>query len=164
MMFTVVEQSFAIDKLNEKKCYMLGKFAEVARKQADSRRQILFGDEIETQILSPNTTSGTYFVYTMGYTAFNLEHPVKLSLRSGNEMEGNASIGYLLQAKWYTVPLRPKGRRTHCGKDNWLEIKIGEFFNGEDDGVVEMRLWENEHGGWNNGLVVHGIELRPKDK
>ncbi|KAB1211988.1 hypothetical protein CJ030_MR5G004162 [Morella rubra] len=70
-------------------------------------------------------------------------------------MEGEASIGYLLPRKVSTVPLRPEGRLSHWRKDQWMEIEIGEFFNGQDDGVVVMRLWENEDPGWKSGLVVH---------
>ncbi|KAB1212096.1 putative F-box protein PP2-B12 [Morella rubra] len=86
---------------------------------------------------------------------------MKLSLRSGNEMEDDTSIGYLHSEK---ASGTREGRHPHRTEDKWLEIEIGEFFNGQDDHVVEMRWWEIEDGGWKHGLVVHGIELRPKEK
>ena len=48
--------------------------------------------------------------------------------------------------------------------DGWWEIELGEFFNGgEDDGrEVEMSVLEVEGGNWKGGLIVQGIEIRPK--
>lgn len=86
---------------------------------------------------------------------------LSLTLRSGNKMEGNASIGYLCSRK---ASGTPEGRHPHWREDEWTETEIGEFFNGQDDGVVEMRLREIEGGDWKSGLVIYGIELRPKEK
>jgi hypothetical protein len=47
-------------------------------------------------------------------------------------------------------------------EDMWMEIEIGEFFTDQVHGMVEMCLMEIENGNWKSGLVVHGIELRPK--
>lgn len=42
-----------------------------------------------------------------------------------------------------------------------MEIELGEFYNDEgDDGEVEMRL--REISDWKSGLIVEGIEVRPK--
>ncbi|GMH11398.1 hypothetical protein Nepgr_013239 [Nepenthes gracilis] len=47
--------------------------------------------------------------------------------------------------------------------DGWLEMKIGEFFTqNEDDAEVEMSMLETEAGNWKGGLIVEGIEIRPK--
>lgn len=47
--------------------------------------------------------------------------------------------------------------------DGWLELEMGEFFNGEDqDGVLKMRLRETENLHWKSGMVVQGIELKPE--
>jgi hypothetical protein len=55
----------------------------------------------------------------------------------------------------------------YCLKERgygWLEIKLGEFFNGgEDDGEVEMSVLEVKGGNWKGGLIVQGIEIRPKE-
>ncbi|KAJ4955796.1 hypothetical protein NE237_012579 [Protea cynaroides] len=48
--------------------------------------------------------------------------------------------------------------------DGWMEIEMGEFFNERgDDGEVEMRLKEVKFPWWQRGLIVEGIELRPKE-
>jgi hypothetical protein len=47
--------------------------------------------------------------------------------------------------------------------DGWLEIELGEFFNGgEDDREVEMSVLE-VNGNWKGDLIVQGIEIRPKE-
>lgn len=51
----------------------------------------------------------------------------------------------------------------HVRADGWFEVVMGEFFNesGSEDEVV-MNLLEIAGGHWKSGLVVEGIELRPK--
>ncbi|KAJ1413816.1 Phloem protein 2-like [Sesbania bispinosa] len=49
--------------------------------------------------------------------------------------------------------------------DGWWEIELGEFYNkGEDDKEreVEMGVCEVTSGDWKGGIVLQGIELRPK--
>ena len=46
-------------------------------------------------------------------------------------------------------------------KDGWPKIKLGEFYRDDgDEGEVEMKF--QEHKTWKWGLIVDGIELRPK--
>ena len=48
-------------------------------------------------------------------------------------------------------------------EDNWFEIEVGEFFIEEgEDMELEMTLMEVKAGHWKNGLIVEGIEIRPK--
>ncbi|KAF8394144.1 hypothetical protein HHK36_020350 [Tetracentron sinense] len=47
--------------------------------------------------------------------------------------------------------------------DRWMEIEMGEFFNDRgEDGEVEMSLTEVKGCNWKAGLVIEGIELRPR--
>ncbi|MED6156219.1 hypothetical protein PIB30_012496 [Stylosanthes scabra] len=47
--------------------------------------------------------------------------------------------------------------------DGWREIELGEFFNkGCEDKEMEMAVYEVKSGDWKGGLVVQGIEIRPK--
>jgi hypothetical protein len=48
--------------------------------------------------------------------------------------------------------------------DDWMELEMGEFFNGgaDDDGDVSISLTEKRGGHWKKGLVVYGIEIRAK--
>ncbi|KAF8689994.1 hypothetical protein HU200_041629 [Digitaria exilis] len=50
--------------------------------------------------------------------------------------------------------------------DGWAEVELGEFVvagDGEDDGgVVEVRLAEVDSRRWKRGLIVQGIEIKPR--
>ena len=47
--------------------------------------------------------------------------------------------------------------------DEWLEVELGEFFNdGQEDKELEMGVYEIKSGDWKGGLLVQGIEIRPK--
>ncbi|XP_059440268.1 putative F-box protein PP2-B12 [Corylus avellana] len=48
--------------------------------------------------------------------------------------------------------------------DGWLEIELGDFFNGgdDDDDEVEISVLEVKAGMLKSGLIVQGIEIRPK--
>ncbi|GLT68441.1 hypothetical protein SLA2020_406730 [Shorea laevis] len=176
-------RSFAIDKLSGKKCYMLGarelsiawgdnprywdwipsaelpvllqsRFSEVAHLLEVCWLEIR--GRIETNILSPNTRYGAYFIYTIEGHFHRLYIPAKVSIKFENENEGNATIAYLQP----DTPEEHDGQHPHRREDMWFEIEIGEFFNGQVDSVVEMHLI-GIAGNWKSGLVVHGIELRP---
>jgi hypothetical protein len=48
--------------------------------------------------------------------------------------------------------------------DGWLEIELGEFFCKEgEDRELEMSVQEVKGGDWKGGLIVEGIEIRPKE-
>ncbi|KAG5225167.1 F-box protein [Salix suchowensis] len=48
--------------------------------------------------------------------------------------------------------------------DGWLEIELGDFFCKEgEDGELEMNVQEVKSGNWKGGLIVEGIEIRPKE-
>ena len=52
----------------------------------------------------------------------------------------------------------PKARN-----DDWMELELGEFYIDEgDDGEVKIRLLEVKGGHWKRGLIIEGIEIRPK--
>ncbi|KAJ4969096.1 hypothetical protein NE237_015797 [Protea cynaroides] len=62
----------------------------------------------------------------------------------------------------YQQPLRDRPVPKERG-DGWKEIELGEFFNEKgEDGDVEMSLMEVKGGNWKGGLIIQGIELRPK--
>uniref|UniRef100_A0A804ITS5 F-box domain-containing protein n=1 Tax=Musa acuminata subsp. malaccensis TaxID=214687 RepID=A0A804ITS5_MUSAM len=47
--------------------------------------------------------------------------------------------------------------------DDWMELELGEFYIDEgDDGEVKIRLLEVKGGHWKRGLIIEGIEIRPK--
>ncbi|XP_042988783.1 F-box protein At2g02240-like [Carya illinoinensis] len=165
-------RSFAIHKWSGKKCYMLGarqidiawgdtsqywkwtslgdspilpksRFPAVAHLVRVCWLEIT--GRVQTKILSPYTTYGAYLIYTIANSFQGLGVPVKVS------------VGYIDGCQ--------EGRFPSKREDMWMEIEMGEFFNhGQDSRVVDMRLGEFEFLNWKSGLVIHGIELRPKEK
>ncbi|XP_042472860.1 F-box protein PP2-B10-like [Zingiber officinale] len=55
------------------------------------------------------------------------------------------------------------GRVPQLRNDGWMEIELGEFYNcGEEDKDVHVSLLEVKGGHWKIGLIIEGIEIRPK--
>ncbi|BAT87894.1 hypothetical protein LR48_Vigan10g159900 [Vigna angularis] len=50
--------------------------------------------------------------------------------------------------------------------DGWMEVELGDFFNGGGGGEeeVEIGVYEVKSGEWKGGILVQGIEIRPKNK
>nr|DAD23888.1 TPA_asm: hypothetical protein HUJ06_025351 [Nelumbo nucifera] len=49
--------------------------------------------------------------------------------------------------------------------DGWLEVEMGEFYTGRgEDGEVKLSVMEVKSGHWKYGLIIQGIELKPKEK
>ncbi|KAJ3689436.1 hypothetical protein LUZ61_018600 [Rhynchospora tenuis] len=47
--------------------------------------------------------------------------------------------------------------------DGWMEVELGEFYNKEgENSEVEMSFMEVKGRHWKRGLIVQGIEIRPK--
>ncbi|KVI07865.1 putative F-box protein PP2-B12 [Cynara cardunculus var. scolymus] len=140
---------------------------------------------INTSILSPNTTYAAYLVFKTTPKAYGFEYqPVEVSIgRHGDKCETRmayldpeAGLRRRLQprrriglfsrgpfANYAVVPpskeIGPKPR-----PDGWLEIKIGEYLNEQgDETELEMSVMEVKGGNWKSGLIIQGIEIRPKD-
>ncbi|KAA8548437.1 hypothetical protein F0562_000121 [Nyssa sinensis] len=115
-----------------------------------------------TQMLSQKATYASYLMFKMAEKYYGLD-PAKAYVRLVREVDENEA-----RDKAITVCLKSKGQ--HFGrlpkerKDGWMEIEIGEFFNVEGDaGEVEICLIEIKDLHWKSGLIVEGMELRPKE-
>ncbi|KAF5199454.1 F-box protein pp2-b10 [Thalictrum thalictroides] len=175
------KMSFNIDKKSGKKCFMIAakelaiiwgdtplywtwqphpdsRFAEVA--ELVDVCWLHIKGTIETRLLSPNTTYAAYIVVKFTDNAYGLErHPADVAVGFVGE-GGNASGSR-------TVHLNHKkasgGQFPSERGDGWMEIELGEFYNDQgEDGEVQMTLTETKGGHWKSGLIVQGIELRPK--
>lgn len=120
---------------------------------------------INTQILSPKTIYETYLVYKLANRSYGLVF-ARTSIRFDNERDDFPWV------ECNTVCIQPRKsvlnnqnvefRRNR--KDGWMEIKTGEFINdGGDDGELETRIMEIERLHAKSGLLVEGIEFRPKE-
>ncbi|KAK2974949.1 hypothetical protein RJ640_000726, partial [Escallonia rubra] len=146
------------------------------------------GGKIGTKLLSPETTYGAYLVFKLGEQPRGLDYSAKAVVRFARDREYEAEVGlgelgedgistvYLTSPEISRVRRRRRGiydmamrepeanaRLAQNRKDGWKEIELGEFFNDEgDDDYVKMRLMEIKHLHWKGGLIVEGIEVRPK--
>lgn len=61
-------------------------------------------------------------------------------------------------------PMRNTLRLCQDRGDGWMEVEMGHFFNdgGVDHGAVVFSLMEIDNYTSKSGLIVEGIELRPK--
>ncbi|KAK8684938.1 hypothetical protein V6N13_040952 [Hibiscus sabdariffa] len=170
--------SFQLEKWSGKKCYMLGaraltiiwgeepsywnwtsqphsRFPEVA--ELTSVWWLEVKGMIETTILSPNTKYAAYFVFQLrssGVIGFK-GIPVGLNV----SVNGIASS----QERRVSLDYRDEPRHVRERGDGWMEVEMGEFLNEYgDDGTVDFSLKEVA-GYYKKGLIIEGIELRPKD-
>ncbi|KAG6382515.1 hypothetical protein SASPL_157819 [Salvia splendens] len=48
--------------------------------------------------------------------------------------------------------------------DGWMEVELGECFVEEgQDGELEVSVMEVKGGNWKSGIIIQGIEIRPKE-
>lgn len=65
-------------------------------------------------------------------------------------------------ANW-DVPSLSKENGSEQRDDGWFEIEIREYFNGGGDTTeLELHVVKVNEGNLKTGLVIHGIEFRPK--
>ncbi|XP_009596287.1 F-box protein PP2-B13-like [Nicotiana tabacum] len=155
------------------------RFAEVAELRTICRLEIQ--GKMKTGELSPNTIYGAYLLMKISDGSFGLDSiPTEISVRVGNqEFVNTAYIRHprarskkeKLESLFYRNRMEILKSRVNKGEeglprereDGWLEIELGEFFNGGNgDEEITMRLMEVKGYHVKGGLVIEGIELRPK--
>ncbi|XP_009338226.2 F-box protein PP2-B15 isoform X2 [Pyrus x bretschneideri] len=136
-----------------------------------------------TQMLSPKTAYGAYLIIKIANRAYGLDTlPSEVSLEVGNSK--SQSTIYLSKrndsgkqassehehfpkavraSRWRVLDEDRSGGRGGERGDGWMEVEIGSFYNGEcDEKDVRMSLREVRGVHLKGGLIVEGIELRPK--
>ncbi|XP_050381146.1 putative F-box protein PP2-B12 [Argentina anserina] len=138
---------------------------------------------IDTRMLSPSTTYKAYLVYKLTQGTYGLDWPsvVTVGARAHGfdyECPGLMEITAGIKPTAILVPQRnieihierqvgiypelngvkfPNESRA----DGWLEMELGEFHcQGDEEGELEMICCETSRG--KSGLLVQGIEVRPK--
>uniref|UniRef100_A0A0A9EKZ5 Uncharacterized protein n=1 Tax=Arundo donax TaxID=35708 RepID=A0A0A9EKZ5_ARUDO len=133
-----------------------------------------YGLECNIGILPPKATvtvvSGTKPTATTSST----EHTICLQHMHGEEeaVMHRRKQQYMRLRKDYrrkllTREADPDIRCPRRMSDGWAEVELGEFAvaggaTGSEDGVVEVSLKEIDGQRWKRGLIVQGIEIRPK--
>jgi hypothetical protein len=174
--------NFRLSRSTGKKCYMLcarqlqiawkdaptywkwtslpeSRFAEVAELLSVCWLDIC--GTVPAQLLSPNTNYAAYLVFKLSDDHYGLDCSSKALVKcvgeSTTESEGKISTVYVVPPTHWR-----DGRRTRA--DGWMEIELGEHYIAEgDDDNVQCGLFETESLNWKGGLIVEGIELRPKE-
>lgn len=139
--------------------------------------------KINTRMLSPRTTYGAYLIVNLAGRAFGLDSlPSEVSVKVGDhESKGIVYLRHnndnkrkqefemvIMRHRVETLRSRVdrSGGQEHvlCERDDgWLEIKLGEFYcDGVNDQQVTMCLREIKGEHLKGGLIIEGIELRPK--
>lgn len=144
---------------------------------------------INTKMLSFSTVYAAYLVFTTKSRMNGFDyHPVEACVGiKGHEMvkrtvcldpEGEQRrmyqivprrrAGSVFNRLWYLqrqqddVAMEDSTELLRRREDGWMEVELGEYFvkGGEDD--LEMSVMEVKGGNWKSGLIVQGIEIRPK--
>ncbi|CAN1784220.1 F-box protein PP2-B15 [Linum perenne] len=155
------------------------RFSEVAMLRTMSWLEI--EGKIRTKMLTPNTKYGAYLLIQITDRSYGLDSMPSVVSVSVNGVCSGSSTAYLRRKKNSQVEMMERlmyGHRTEVSKsrvavegegrlpaereDGWLEVEIGEFFSGESDDEVRMCLKEVKGYHLKGGLVVEGIEVRPK--
>ncbi|XVF65109.1 hypothetical protein PTKIN_Ptkin09bG0220300 [Pterospermum kingtungense] len=170
--------SFQLEKESGKKCYMLGaralsviwgdtpeywkwiSLSESRFSQVPKLRLVWWLEvkgEIETRILSSRTNYAAYFVFKLSMNRYGFsEGTVDLQVNVDGVEAGEVRSVFL-------DPPEDEPQQALERGDGWMEIEMGEFFNEcGDDGTLEFSLWEVDTGYSKGGLIIEGIEVRPK--
>ncbi|XVF41834.1 hypothetical protein PTKIN_Ptkin01aG0312200 [Pterospermum kingtungense] len=135
----------------------------------------------KSSMLSPTTVYEAYLIVKFADRAYGLDLlPSKVSVEIGNvKLEGtvylrpNQSKKQCLETVsrcssqievLRSMAYRGKEERVPCKReDGWIEIELGSFYN-HDEGDVQVNMCLKEVKGTHlkGGLIVQGIELRPK--
>ncbi|KAM7526654.1 hypothetical protein LguiA_016556 [Lonicera macranthoides] len=143
--------------------------------------------KIGTRMLSPDTIYAAYLVFNSKAGTFGFEdYPAQVSVGiCGGESktrtvyldpESSQQHVGVRRTRWPNhrgmgIMMRPQVRRDEGQYpkrrgDGWLEVELGEYVsnskNGEENAELEMSVMEVRGGNWKSGLIVEGIEIRPK--
>ena len=120
--------------------------------------------KIDVSVLSPKTTYCAYLVFKIAKSWVGLAFPAVASVKVGMYVsEHRVSLTVDEQSNDYMQHHGAVTRPTNLGADDWLKLEMGEFFVDEgDEGEVDISLMETRGGHWKRGLIVQGIEIRPK--
>ncbi|XP_038977405.1 F-box protein PP2-B11-like [Phoenix dactylifera] len=155
------------------------RFAEVAELLAVC--WLFMSGKIDCRLLSPKTTYAAYLVFKLASRSYGLGPPRQLaSVKLGDyaletdiclqddedsddddgddDDDDDGNDHHQEEAQQ-----RQQQRQQPLRDDGWMEIELGEFYNDEgDDGDVEMSLAEVNALHWKSGLIIQGLEVRPK--
>ncbi|XP_048533986.1 F-box protein PP2-B11-like [Triticum urartu] len=149
---------------------------------------LLIRGEIHSTMLSPNSKYAAYMVFKLADEFIKLDFPFQeASITVGGNDDSTRQVclqaymedgddgvprKHILRCSWEdymphtscdAIPLTDDVMLPRKRVDGWMEVELGEFYNGEScDSDVSVCLKETEGGVWKTGLIVWGIEIRTK--
>ncbi|CAO2841380.1 unnamed protein product [Amaranthus hypochondriacus] len=184
--------SFTLDKRSGKKCYMLSaraleiewadtlqywswfsmpesRFPEVAQLQEVCWLDI--AGEIDTKLLTENTTYGAYLVFKVDSDSFRgFNNPEMMVLCTSESDKKQESSQNLAKHSDLEEDSRLSQKDDLIERDDgWMEIemgryKVGSMGNGDDKGGnLQIIMRESKELHWKSGFILQGIEIRPLD-
>ncbi|OMO88402.1 hypothetical protein COLO4_20279 [Corchorus olitorius] len=113
--------------------------------------------KIETRILSSRTNYAAYLAFKLNTHNYGFSNRT-VGLQVNVEGSAAGEVRNVLLNPQENVPQQVQERG-----DGWKEIEMGEFWNEcGDDGTVECSIREFDSSFSKKGLIIEGIELRPK--
>ncbi|XP_010537996.1 PREDICTED: F-box protein PP2-B11 [Tarenaya hassleriana] len=171
--------SFWLEKSSGKKCYMMSpralsivwghdprywqwislpgaRFNEVA--ELITVWWLEISGRMNLNLLSDNTAYAAYLVFKFGPTTYGFRQAMEAKVAmAGTESETQPSMVCLMR-----VPNREGSRVAEPRRDGWFEVELGQLVKRRGDmGEAEMSLRETKNPFEKQGLLLHGIELRP---
>ncbi|KAF8038854.1 hypothetical protein BT93_B1416 [Corymbia citriodora subsp. variegata] len=145
------------------------RFQEVAELRTTDWLEIQ--GQMPTAMLSPDTLYGAYLIMKISHRAYGLDvMPSQSSIELQNEVvcTGTAVLqqGHRESRNRRRPGVEGEAKVPMEREDGWMEVELGEFFNGGGGGhnheVVKVSFKEVKGYQLKGGLVIEGIEVRPK--
>ncbi|KAG6740257.1 hypothetical protein POTOM_055697 [Populus tomentosa] len=130
--------------------------------------------KFNTSMLSPSILYTANLVFKFSISAYGLvDQPVEVAMKLDGDkicehsVSWNAErrpVDFFIYSCRRSIPARESdGHYPKKRGDGWLEIELGDFLCTEgEDGELEMRVFDGINY-WKHGLIVEGIEIRPKE-
>ncbi|KAG6530663.1 putative F-box protein PP2-B12 isoform X1 [Zingiber officinale] len=124
---------------------------------------------IDSRLLSNNTTYVVYLVFKLTPDAFGLDSASQLASVKLGAYASEMHVSLMLdddddeEDDNQGMEETENTKNIRLREDGWLQVELGEFYNNEgDEGEMEATLWETQELHWKQGLIIHGLEIRPK--
>ncbi|KAF8648436.1 hypothetical protein HU200_060813 [Digitaria exilis] len=119
-------------------------------------------------MLSRDTRYAAYLVFKMTDDCYGLDSPLQVASLSIGEDTSTHRVRLQSYASDEENDAPDEGAAPRLPQerpDGWLELELGDWYNHGDDEIdVCASVKETRFGGnWKKGLIVQGLEIRPKN-
>ncbi|KAG8363800.1 hypothetical protein BUALT_Bualt19G0060000 [Buddleja alternifolia] len=115
--------------------------------------------KISMKMLSPNTNYAAYLVFKRRANFRGFHKPIFTGYVGSAGQESQTLMICLDES----VAIEGATEYPKQRDDGWMEVELGEYFvrDGGEDGDFKISLLRT-NGVWKSGLIIQGIEIRPK--